>query len=328
MTWLFILAAIALIAILWLVSLPGRYEVVRSHTIRAPKQQVFDIVRDFSQFPAWSPWLIHDPQTQLTMDQPTQVGGSYAWRSPKMGEGQWIHRRIEPLSFIETELVFTKPFKSVSDVRFEFSDAAQGHTQLTWRMQAQLPFFMRPMLPMFRRMIGMDFELGLAMLAGLVDPQDAHPRIEFVGTVDLPADTVLTHAYSGTLAGMKTAMSEAYPPLFARAGAHATGLGWGIYHRIRPTEPIDASTVKMDMAVSVQPGTPGANIRGAGRYFHARLHGDYRFLGPAWNAAYGQARMRKLKWSKSHPALEAYPTNPAEHPNSNDWITDIYVPVR
>ena len=58
-----------------------------------------------------------------------------------------------------------------------------------------------------------------------------------------------------------------------------------------------------------------------------RLQGDYRFLGAAWNAAMGHARMQKYKLDKRRPALEVYTNQPGAVTSSNDLLTELLVPI-
>lgn len=318
--------ALLLVALLWLWRQPGEYSVERKQVFAQSPQALYDYILDYRSWSQWSPWVLHDAQTQLSyFGAAGQVGSGYAWQSGLIGEGRITTLDLVPGQRIAQDLQFIKPFRSQAQVQFEVqADGAQGCT-VVWRMQSRLPWFMRPMRAMFERMIGTDFELGLARMVGALDARASHPRIRFVGVCERPAQTVLARPYSGSLQGLKDFWPEAMRTLAQQAGAAICGPALGVYHRIHMAR----QTTDCEAAVPVRPeaGLAGAKPLAGGRYFCVELRGDYRFLGMAWQAATGHVRMQKLRYAKSRPALEVYANDPSQHPDSNDWITELYVPI-
>lgn len=310
--------------VLWLFTLPGQYQVQRSVRVRAALGQSFEAVRDFQRWPSWSPWLLHDPACELHYENPREQGGYYRWDSALIGQGRVSHQTILPEQQLQMLLEFFKPFKSQAQVSFDFCDVGDGYSEIHWTMDARLPLVMRPMRKMFETMIGLDFELGLALLAGQLDPSAEHPRLEFVGLTTRPAQTLLTQSYNGALSAMGKVMADAYPALAAKAGAAQSGPPLALYHKVRPNK----DWVECQMAVPVQETTPGSEPLPEGQYFLVRAYGDYRFLKLSWHSAYGHLKMKKIKYDAKRPGLEVYPNDPLKLPNSNDWLTELYLPVR
>jgi effector-binding domain-containing protein len=62
--------------------------------------------------------------------------------------------------------------------------------------------------------------------------------------------------------------------------------------------------------------------------FQLRYQGSYQFIGSAWNAAVGQAKMQKLKLDKSRPSLEIYLNTPDTVKHSNELVTLLQVPIK
>ncbi|HYN79439.1 MAG TPA: SRPBCC family protein, partial [Lamprocystis sp. (in: g-proteobacteria)] len=122
--------------------------------MRTDRQTVFDRVRDFPSWGDWSPWLLHEPDAKrhfsAAADQPD---GYYTWDGRAIGAGRLTQVRFEEPKRIEQRLEIQRPFKSGSDVWWEFTEA-DGGTEVAWCLRGRMPFLLRPMIPMVREMIG------------------------------------------------------------------------------------------------------------------------------------------------------------------------------
>ena len=330
---LLVLGVILLGAVAYLLTLPAGYTVERRITIQKPREQVFAYVHDLANWPHWSPWIIHDLQTQMTYATPNSVSGSYAWASPLIGAGSMTNRAAQHLERIDFDLRFIKPFKNQADVRFDFMDNSEIKENspactVVWTTAASLPLYVRPMRGMLQRMIGNDFELGLGMLRGRVDPTASYPVITFAEQpTTLASQTLLAREYAGPISGLKDIMAQIYPALWAKVDpSQVAGPSVAAYHKIN----IKGMSTVCDIGIPIAAAPAGERVvqLPGGRYYQTTLRGSYEFIGPAWNAAYGHCRMLKLKEDKSRPMLEIYPTSPAESPNPNDWITTLAIPIR
>ena len=95
------------------------FEVTRSTAIQADPARVHDLVNDFHEWPAWSPWEGLDPDLQRTYSGPSSgVGAHYAWQgNRKAGEGS-MEITGSGTEQIEIELAFLKPFRNTQQVSF------------------------------------------------------------------------------------------------------------------------------------------------------------------------------------------------------------------
>lgn len=152
------------------------YEVTRTAVIQAPAEEIFPLVNSFHEWTKWSPWESVDP----TMDRSysgsdSGVGAKYAWNgNRKAGAGTMeIVGSAEPQS-IKIRLAFTKPFKAVNPTAFTFTPAGGG-TQVTWTMTGENKGIAKLLARFMNmdKMIGADFERGLASLAGAVEQRKA-----------------------------------------------------------------------------------------------------------------------------------------------------------
>ncbi len=121
-------------------------------------------------------------------------------------------------------------------------------------------------------------------------------------------------------------MQATFPALMHSAQDRMAHSALAAYHSVNLVK----QTTNCDMAVPVTRTLPSDTVLHltGGAYFKTELRGSYQFLGPAWNAAYGQAKMQKLKIDKKRPALEVYENHPDSVTCSNELLTFLYVPVK
>jgi hypothetical protein len=152
------------------------YTVTRSTVIPAPAQDVFPLVNSFREWPKWSPWESVDPDMQRTYSgAESGVGAKYAWSgNRKAGAGNMEITESREPDVIRIRLEFIKPFPAVNPTTFTFVPEGGG-TRVTWTMTGEhkgigkvFALFMN-----MDKMVGGDFEKGLASLASVVGSRPA-----------------------------------------------------------------------------------------------------------------------------------------------------------
>ncbi len=325
---LFLIAGV----LIYLATLPAEFSVQRSLRMNLDRRRVFSKVRDLRTWEDWSPWLLHEPDARLEYGpDPDQAGGWYSWDGQAIGAGRLTQVRLEEPARIEQRIEFRRPFKSASDVWWEFAEAPEGGTEVTWGMRGRLPFLLRFLNGMMKQMLAQDFRLGLALLRATLDPSADRPLIRFQGPVEQPPQDVLSIRYSGGMQGMVAAMGSDFPRLVAHLAAMGTapaGPPFSAYHKVDAK----ATHFEVDMALPAAAGTdPGeftAKRLGGGRYFATELQGSYDFLEPVWYSVMAHLRMHKVRQDKSRPSLEVYVNDPTKVAHSNEILTRILVPIR
>lgn len=329
----FVLIAILLIvaALIYLSTLPGEYHIRRSLPMAVDPQRVFDQVRDFRSWTEWSPWLIHEPDARLTYsDNAEGEGGSYSWDGKYIGAGTLTHVRLEPPRRIAQRIDFRRPFKSTSEVSWEFVER-EGQTETVWSMRGRMPFLLRFLTRTMIAMIEKDYDLGLAMLRGTLDPQAERPRIRFMGEVRTAPVTALTIPFSGGLEAMTKAMEEGFPRLLAQVqgqGKTPAGPPFTAYRKVDPKTMQFECDIALPVTEDTAPGEFAVKRLGGGRCYRVQAQGSYGFLELAWYSAIAHLRMLKLKQDKSRPSLETYENDPGSVAHVNELITRLELPIR
>jgi uncharacterized protein YndB with AHSA1/START domain len=162
------LAAVFLIA----ATKPDTFRIERAATIPAPPETVFALINDFHQWRSWSPWEDRDPELKRTYSgSASGKGAVYAWEGNRnVGSGRMEIMESAAPSKIVIKLDFIKPFEGHNTAEFTLAGGANA-TAVNWVMTGPSIFFSKVMQVFisFDRMIGKDFETGLANLKKLAE---------------------------------------------------------------------------------------------------------------------------------------------------------------
>jgi DNA gyrase inhibitor GyrI/ribosome-associated toxin RatA of RatAB toxin-antitoxin module len=322
-----IIVALIAFALIYLATLDGSYRIRRGLVINAPVKQVFAAIRDLKTWPAWSPWLLHEPDATTTFSKSSsQEGGYYAWDGDLVGAGKLTHLKINPESSIDQQIEFIRPFKSLNQVNWYF-EPRNGSTAIEWEMIGCTPFLFRFMAKRIEPMISRDYDLGLALLNGYLSPTAPHPSISFQGTEALDNFQYWSIPFSGNLREMQAIRKPSLIALETAAGENA-GLGLTIYHHMDWRQTHYRGEIAFPVSgPSEQSNYTNRDFNG-GNYFKVEVLGDHEFLPLAWYAAFSHCRMHKIKLDKSRPCLEIYHGNPETIEDSNAIKTVLYVAVK
>lgn len=176
---LIILAIIAVILILFLIVValqPSKFRVERKATIAAPPAIVFGQVNSFHKWNDWSPWAKLDPNAKDSYDGPEEgTGAKFAWEGNKqVGQGRMTIMESRPSELIRIKLEFLKPFACTNTAEFTFEPQGD-QTTITWAMTGEKNFMSKAfcMFMNMDKMVGGDFEKGLASMKSLAEAQAA-----------------------------------------------------------------------------------------------------------------------------------------------------------
>lgn len=165
-----VLAAVLLLGLA--ASRPDRFRVQRAIDIQAPATKVYALLQDFHEWPRWSPWEKLDPALQREHSGAASGPGAvYAWRgNSKVGQGRMEIRQATAPTQLSIQLDFLKPFEAHNTADFVLEQRGDS-THVLWAMHGPQPFMAKLMGLFFDmdRMVGKDFETGLANLKGIAE---------------------------------------------------------------------------------------------------------------------------------------------------------------
>jgi uncharacterized protein YndB with AHSA1/START domain len=166
------LAAAIVVILIAAATRPDTLTVRRSTTIAAPPERIYPLLDDFQAWSTWSPWEKLDPAMKKTFAGPARGRhSSYAWDgNNKAGAGRMEITDTSAPTRLTITLDFTRPFKAHNTVELAL-EPRSGATTVVWTMTGAQSF-MSKLFGLFvnmDRLLGNDFETGLANLKALVE---------------------------------------------------------------------------------------------------------------------------------------------------------------
>ena len=164
----------------WVALQPAAYSVARQTMIQAPPEVIFPHVNSLRAWNAWSPWAKKDPAARVSYQGPDSgVGAQFAWSGNReVGAGTMTIVTSDPARRVGLKLDFTEPMVGTNDVALELKPV-DGGTNVTWSIRGENGFLSRAIMTAIgidlERMIGGEYEAGLAALKRLVEGNNKNP---------------------------------------------------------------------------------------------------------------------------------------------------------
>lgn len=169
--WLVVvLASLAVLLTLVGFVLPSKFRVERSTEIRAPAEKVYALLQDPREWARWTVWNQRDPQMKMTYGGAAAgQGAKWAWQSQSEGNGEMEFLRAEPNKLIEYRLSF--PDHGMSSTGLLTLTGGATGTRVVWSNEGDMGAnpYMHYFALFMDRMVGPDFEAGLARLKTLAE---------------------------------------------------------------------------------------------------------------------------------------------------------------
>ena len=168
-----LLGLVALLAVVLVAGgylLSPKFSVTRSVLVNAPADKVYALIASPRQWPSWSVWNQRDPAMTIDYSGPEAgAGAAWAWKSRSEGDGKMRFTAAEPNQRVVYSLVFPD-FENPSTGELRLAGEG-GATRVTWVMSGDTGG--NPLYRWFAlgadRLIGKDFEAGLANLKALAE---------------------------------------------------------------------------------------------------------------------------------------------------------------
>lgn len=306
------------------------YHVKRTIQIKKPPEEVVAFLSDFRNWPVWSPWLIMEPECEVTYQgEPGQIGAGYHWSGSMVGEGRMtLTGRSD--SALQIPLEFIRPFRSKAQADFSITPWESG-SRVTWTLDAKLPFFMFFLKNTLELSLGMDYERGLKMLKCQMETGHIPSHLELIGRRSQSPVTYLALAGEVTIAELSSLIPAQFEQLNDYCRQHdisVTGAPFTLYYHMDMKTSVNTVRNCFPIAKRVAVSEPFMcdDIDGCETYV-VKHRGGYPFVGNAWAFAMFAARHFKVRLTKRPVGFEHYIGDPqTEAPE--DLITEVVLFAR
>jgi Polyketide cyclase / dehydrase and lipid transport len=150
---------------------PGHFRVQRQVVVKAPADKILPLITDLHGWTAWSPYEKKDPAMKRTFGGAERgKGATYAWDGNKeVGAGRMEITDVTPAQ-VKIDLVFLRPMEARNVATFALEPKGDS-TIVEWAMDGPQPFLGKIVCLFFDmdKMVGTDFEAGLASLKALAE---------------------------------------------------------------------------------------------------------------------------------------------------------------
>ena len=310
------------------------FQLNRSIVVNKPVEQVFSTLADFTSWPAWSPWIIQEPDCPVSsLGEPESIGHQQEWNGKRIGSGRIVLSEIVSNQKLGYDLYFLAPWKSQCTTQFEFTAITDKDgnetTEVTWLMQGTLPFFLFFMKKMMVAMVGSDYERGLKMFKEYAETGQVNSSVEINDTqlktrfyyVGYPVNCNLSEISNVIRPTFEKLESSDIPKPdmyltvinkfdFISKDANMVA---AVAYKSKPDFNFDQEMVEGEM-----PPHKTQSVTHTGSYYH---------LANGWATVMNYLRFAKQKQNKKVKEYEVYLNMPSDTEES-ELKTEIFIPIK
>lgn len=150
------------------------YELSRTVIINRPKPEVYAFIRQLKNQQLWMPWFLNDPNFVIKFKgEDGKLGAASYWKGNNKVEGIQKITKMQEGKLLETQLLFLRPYKSLSLNYMAVKELEPDRTKMVWGVKGvhRFPASVFMLFYGMERAIGKDFETGLYNLKNLLEKQ-------------------------------------------------------------------------------------------------------------------------------------------------------------
>lgn len=329
----FLLLLIVIISLsIYVATIDGKYDVNKSHTVKAPVEMVFNEVNDFKNWENWGPWYEIDSTIVASFPEVTAgVDASYTWTG-KDGNGSMKTISLIPNKEIIQQIDFGTG--TTPEVYWNFNEIENG-TEITWGMKGKSGFMEKfywltqggiekSMAPMYAR--------GLELLDNHISKQLEKHSIEIKGVVDHGGGFYLYQTTSCKMEdiGVNTEkMFTAIMKYMEDNSIDPSGKPFTLNHKWdeKNNTTMFSTCIPVNERIITSDGVLTGYLKPQ-KTFKTILTGDYKYSYTAWEETYKNLMKQGFKQIEGSEPIEVYKVSPHDTPNPSKWVSEIYVPIQ
>jgi len=335
---LLVLALILAIFFAYISTKSNHFDVQQTKLIKAPISSVFKTVNDYKTWKDWTPWMKQDTTLVVTLNEKTVgVDSGYTWKSDKDAGGNMKTISVEDNKQILQKMTFYN--SGASDVYWKFKGVKEG-TQVTWGIKGDLDLIQKAAFTVVggaELLFMKTISEGLTNLDSYVTSNIKLPKTD---NYSITKNGVVVYGGQYYVGLKATCSFEELPKTLDKIlpdvliyciqnGIKKNGAIFNIYHKYdEKNKRVEVSScipikekVKVDSKYDVE-------LLEKGKYFKTTLKGNYSHSDEAWEKAFEYVQNEGLTMQENRKPFEVYVKGHTQAPNPEDWITEIYIPVK
>ena len=285
---------------------PNSYKVVKTKTINAPKEVVFEFITNLENSSQW----MNSNDAILTITELNK------------------HKSIQ--------LDKQSPNAPTAKVNWNLEDKEGDKTKFTWDVEStNLPFMFKAK-QVFKgnidSIIGNKIESSWTKLDSLLKVKMNLHSIKTEGVTQHSGGFYIYKEATCKLSEFTTKKAKLFESLLNYIEQHhiiPSGAPFTIFHQ-RDTE---NDVVQFSCAIptstelTIENNDISAGYLPAFKTIKTQLSGDYKYLNAAWKATHNYLTENNLKPTESVFKMESYIKTPHDSKNPADWVTEIFIAV-
>jgi effector-binding domain-containing protein len=309
--------------------LPKNYKVERFVFIKADRSVIHNLTSNFTKWSLWTPWTkaIDSTANFELVGIEGQVGTQWKWTGKVLGNGEMKISEIIPDEMIAYDLSFDNGrYQSKGKLIIE---AAGDSSKVSWLDEGDLGYnpISRYMGLFMDKMMGPDFEKGLAKLKKIAEERNNWPKIE---EKMMPEQVVLLVRDSAGPATYGQVMGKAFGEVMGFVKSNklvCLSAPFAIYIR---WDSVTMFSV-MDLGIAVEKADKGkGRIRvekiPSQQVAIAHYFGAYDKTAPTYYIL--DQYIKESGKRQAGGPWEIYITDPMTEKDTAKWATDILFPVK
>ena len=328
---LFLLAFIA--SAVFVATLNPYYDIVRTKTINAPKNQVFNYVNDLKNWENFGSWKQDDPKMKFVFSKNTIGKGSYCSWKGQDGEGKIKTIFLKSSDSIHQKMNFND---AESDVYWSFNET-NGKTKVSWRNIGKMDFTTKIFTTLFGGMdelIGNMYEKSLTNIENNLKTKVNVHAVIADGFIETTMGMYLQKTINSTNANLDSNIQIMIPNILKFTQKNKISIIGKPFVKYNFTNDLKATTnfsvciaIKDSIITSKSSEYTFDNMLPF-QAMKVTLTGDLSFKNEAKIKALELVNENNLVQKTEIPVIEVYKINKIDTKDSNKWITEIYVPVK
>lgn len=148
------------------------YELSRTVVINRPKAEVYAYIRQLKKQQLWMPWFLNDPNFVIKYKgEDGKLGAASYWKGNNKVEGIQKITKLQEGKLLETQLLFLRPYKSLSVNYMAVKELEPDRTKMVWGVKGvhRFPASVFMLFYGMERAIGKEFDTGLQNLKRILE---------------------------------------------------------------------------------------------------------------------------------------------------------------